>query len=115
MRRNAILATFAVLVLIAGVAGYREARHILSARSLEEHLDRDLAAATDGVYRLRLRRTAFDALHRTFTAWDFAIAPDSLALDRQRAAGTSSDLHMALSAASLRVEHVDLWKLLAGG
>jgi len=96
----------AVLVLAAhAVLAWR-----LDAAHLQPRLQAAIAAATDSLYDVRVGASRFSLLGRSFRISDFELVPDSAAFARRKAAGRPEHTRYRLSAGSLSLTGLGLWR-----
>jgi uncharacterized protein DUF748 len=82
---------------------------------MQQRLEAMVAERSDSLYRVRIGRSHFSLLGRSFQLADLELFPDTAAITRRdKAGGAVPHTRYLVTAASLRVEGLALWRLFRG-
>jgi hypothetical protein len=82
----------------------------LNSSHLQPRLEAAVAASTDSLYRVRIGRSHFSLLGRSFRIADFELFPDTAAFALRKQAGRPEHTRYRVAAASLRLDGLGLWR-----
>ncbi|HEV8151008.1 MAG TPA: hypothetical protein VGP61_12550, partial [Gemmatimonadales bacterium] len=102
----AILALVVALVFAAHLILERR----FNTEHVQQRLSATLARESDSLYTIRIGSAHFSLFGRSFVVTGLELLPDTAVFARRRKAGPVSATQVRLSAASLRVSGVNLWR-----
>lgn len=107
-----ILAIAAIIIVILAVAGFVAGSHYRGV--LKERIPRELDAATDGLYKIDIRKININFLSRSITFKDVHLYPDSAKLAKLSADSTAPRIYADVQIPKLKVSSI-MWDEITGG